>query len=477
MNRYSVCHSLLLTAVLVFFCPIVSALPGLQKDLLDVIEGIRQRENIAAVGIAIVDGTDKMWAGGLGRVSHNSNTPVSARTVFRIGSITKSFTSLAILKLVEQGRLKLDDEMSRWVPRSLYTNPWHDHHQVKIAHLLEHTAGFRDLSAAEFDYNESEPRPLSHTLEQFKDSHHTAWPPGQHYSYSNLGAAYAGYIIEMASHQNYESYLAEHVFGPLRMQSSGFTLKEPLTLAKAYDRDGVTPMSYYWHMVYRPFGGINSTPMDMGLFVKMLINKGYLHGEQIFQASLIERMEIPETTLAAGSGLTYGYGLSNYQWQRNGIIFHGHGGDAHGYLSHFGYTRSNNSGYFVVITAFNHRALREIRDEIESYLVKNVPPTRSPAHFELEKARRDKIIGRYRSVTSRFNNNQYLMSIFDEGGTLYTQIGNNKKAELIPVNATHFRRQNETVATAAIVVADDGKTYFQNDTANFSKIDEMAIEK
>ncbi|MBL4888459.1 MAG: hypothetical protein JKX97_00385, partial [Candidatus Lindowbacteria bacterium] len=102
---------------------------------------------------------------------------------------------------------------------------------------------------------------------------------------------------------------------------------------------------------------------------------------------------------------------------------------------------------------------------------KSQPPPGPPARFELKKTTLVKITGKYRNATSRFNNSQHFMSIFDEGGTLYTQIGDNKKAELIPVNASHFRRQNETVATTAIVVADDGKTYFQNNNGNFFKID------
>ena len=439
--------------------------------LIDAIEGIRKQENIAAVGLVIIENGDSVWLGGLGTLAHDSSTAVTADTVFRIGSITKTFTALAVLKLVERNQLALNDPISKWVPKSLYQNRWRPDHAIKLAYLLEHTAGFRDISKAEFDYNAPDPHPVVKTLRQFKDSHRTVWPPGLHSSYSNLGAAYAGYIIEQASDMQYETFLEQNIFQPLAMHQTGFFLTDNTPLAAGYNRDGKTPIPY-WHMVYRPFGGINSTVTDMAQFLNMLIRHGEYKGKAIFSKQAIARMEHPQSTLAVRSGLRYGYGLGNYQWLHKGILFHGHGGDADGYLSRYAYTRSNNSGYFVVITAFNHAAINRIESQLEDYLTRNTSPPRPPKPYELNAETLKRISGAYRKVSSRFGklHTEPVMRIEVDNNKLYTQFKRRKRIQLIPVNNQHFRRKNEPFATIAIIQTEDGNIYYQDDSDNLIKM-------
>mgnify|MGYP000701032673 FL=1 len=204
----------------------------------------------------------------------------------------------------------------------------------------------------------------------------------------------------------------------------------------------------------------------------MLINKGRHKNTQVFTRESIERTEVPHTSLAAGSGLTFGYGLGNYQWLHKGILFHGHGGDADGYLSRYGYTRNNNNGYFVVINAFNHRALSKIRNLLEDYLVKDLERPTTPATKLLSKQQINQLTGTYQNVTTRFGNKtgNHKLSILADGDSLYTRTGNSEKAMLIPVTDEHFRREGETVATIAIVQAADGNIYYQSDHDNFRKV-------
>jgi hypothetical protein len=291
-----------------------------------------------------------------------------------------------------------------------------------------------------------------------------------HASYSNAGAGLVGFVLELAGRKSYEEIIASAIFKPLAMNdSSVLPPKNMQRLATGYDTDGTTVIPY-WHLIFRPAAAINSTPANMANFVQMLINKGRFRGRVIVSAQAIRRMETPSTTLAARHGLKFGYGLGNYQWLRQGILFHGHGGDADGYLSRYGYTRSNNSGYFLVISAFQGRSLNAMRRLIERYLIAGVEAPKAPAPATLTEIRKIKVLGSYLAVTTRFKGSKPdRLQITEHAGQLFTRINGNNKTLLIPVTNTLYRRKRENLATVAIVEDKDGKIYFQGSLGNFVK--------
>lgn len=450
-----------------------NSMPGRMQSLLNSIDSIRQQEKIAAVGIALINPDGTIWTGGLGTLGHDSTEPVTANTIFRVGSITKSFNGLAALKLADELKLDLDDEISEWVPRRLYDNPWEKLKPITLAQLLEHTAGFRDISREEFQYRDSEMLPVVDTLTRFEATHKALWRPGVHSSYSNLGAAYLSHIIEQQEEVRFEQYVEQQIFAPLGMSNSGFFLHEHdrANFALGYDKDGVTPIPY-WHMAYRAFGGANSTVKDMGQFVHMLLNRGRHNRAQVFAAESVARMEVPTTTWAARTGLQFGYGLGNYQWLHNGVAFHGHGGDADGYLSRYAYTRRNNSGYFVVITAFKNSVLRRIQRLIQDYLTLDIDPPSFPDAMVLNKDVVQRLTGTYTNATARFSElRSQRMRIFLHEDKLFMRVGDRNRRQLVPVSAEHFRLKHQPVATIAIGQAEDGQIYYQDDANNFVKVD------
>jgi CubicO group peptidase (beta-lactamase class C family) len=453
--------------------------PAEFSALLDEIEKIRKREGIAAVGVTLVDEDRTLWSGGLGTISHQSAVRFESHTLIRIGSITKTFTSLAVLLAEEAGALSLDDPISNWVPPELYKNPWEATDPIRVAHLLEHTAGFRGLSRTEFDYTDAVSISLLEALSLTPETHETAWRPGFHSSYTNLGAGFAGLVLEQATGKSYESLIEEGIFTPLGMKRSGLrgdqqTLSE---LAIGYDSDGRTVLPY-WHMVFPPFGAINTTSREMGEFVRMLINNGAADEIELVSADVVARMEAPHTTLGSRHGLDYGYGLGNYQWYNEGIMFHGHGGDADGYLSHFGYTRANNQGYFVVINAFKKSVLAEIQDLIEKRLIRDLPPPEYATAADIPVEVLSRYVGDYENATSRFNRpmgeedragrrRSNSMTISLEDGKLYTRINDGMKFELIPLSENLFRRTYRPRATSVLIIQDDGSVIYQDSQYNF----------
>jgi hypothetical protein len=208
----------------------------------------------------------------------------------------------------------------------------------------------------------------------------------------------------------------------------------------------------------------------------MMIRRGQLGDRRVFAAKTIERVESPATTLAARRGLAYGYGLGNYWWLRQGIVFHGHGGDADGYLSRMGYTRANDSGYFLVITAFQSATLRAMQAAVERYLVQGLTAENAPPVYPLNAARRQQILGLYRRASWRFparreEARREALEIMVIDGLLYTQADGRERQRLLPVSDSLFRRRRDNRATVFVGSDADGEIYFQEDSDNFSKSD------
>jgi CubicO group peptidase (beta-lactamase class C family) len=439
-------------------------------DLLAAIEARRVEHDIPGVGFALVSRSTVLWSGGFGVTDRQSGQPVAADTVFRIGSITKAFTALGLLMLQESGRLHLDDPVARHLQDRPFDNPWEPTHPVSIAQLLEHTAGLQDLSQAEFDHSDATPLSLDRALAVCPACRVVRWQPGLHSVYSNSGYGIAGKVIEAASEASYEDFIRSRLFEPLGMSTAGFFL-DPATrekLATGYDTDARTPIRY-WHMLYRPFGGINATPRDMASFVQFLLNDGMHGGKRLLSPASIRRMETPRTSLAARNGLTFGYGLGIYHSYRDGALFNTHGGDGDGYLSRFGYHREAGLGYFVSINAFRGRALRSIQVEIERFIGRRSTPRPVAPVAHIDPEMLEQYAGQYRLAAWRFPKTSAAdvasprMTVTIDNGTLYTQVADEARSALLAVSAHLFRRGDEPDATCAFARGEDGQLYFQED--------------
>ncbi|MBQ4898782.1 beta-lactamase family protein [Paenibacillus sp. Marseille-P2973] len=153
---------------------------------------------------------------GYGMANWDKELPNGPTTIFRIGSVTKQFTALAIMQLQEQGKLNVNDPVHTYLPDYPHSD------QITIHHLLTHTSGIPNLT--EFpNYLETMGQPV--TVEQnlsiFKNEP-LEFEPGSEFRYSNSGYILLGAIIEQVSKQTYEDYVSEHIFKPLGMNDSGF---------------------------------------------------------------------------------------------------------------------------------------------------------------------------------------------------------------------------------------------------------------
>ncbi len=354
--------------------------PSTLEALRERIEKVRIDSGTPAIGLALVNEQGPYWVAGWGKADLKSGRTADEDTLFRIGSISKMFAALSILKLAEEGRLSLDDKVRDRVPDVAFENPWEATHPVRIAHLLEHTTGWDDIHFVEYAFSAAETVSGKESLAIHPHSRTSRWPPGTRHAYCNSGAAVAAYIVESVTGKRFEDHVAETFFQPLGMPSTSY-FKSAL-----YEERGATlyqgiAAQPYWNLIFRPAGSINSSARDMAHLVQFLLLRGSAAGTPIVSPASIDRMETSATTLGSTAGIIAGYGLANYAsgFRADNVAFHGHNGGVNGGLSELAYSKALGQGYVLMINSGNGAALGQITELLRAYLLKGARPPAPPA--------------------------------------------------------------------------------------------------
>src|SRR5262249_1692333 len=148
------------------------------------------------------------------------NRDVACDTEFRVGSISKTFVSLALLKLEEEGRINLQFRLQDVAPEVPFHNPWEASNPVRIVNLLEHTAGFDDTALREvYNTRDSPTISMLEVLQKFPQPQDVRWPPSTRFAYSNPDYGVAGYLVEKISGQRWTSYIRSSILAPLEISA------------------------------------------------------------------------------------------------------------------------------------------------------------------------------------------------------------------------------------------------------------------
>ncbi|WP_339791391.1 serine hydrolase domain-containing protein [uncultured Imperialibacter sp.] len=368
-------HAFELTVALVFSVLVAKAQPSgtplTPRQLTDSLEVLMERNDIPGIMLTIVKDDSTIFSGGLGVKDKGTNSQVDGSTLFRLGSITKSFVALGVLRLVEEGKFSLEDEVKALAPEIDFENSFEPEHPVRVKHLLSHTAGFDDMHLNEV-YNTSDTvvYPLRKVLEQHMKTLKVRWQPGTRYAYSNPGWTVAGYLIEKYAEQPYDEFITETVLNPIGMKTSNFkSVPEGQAYSKGYDGTGnEVPFLPIYH---RPAGAFNSNADDMARFLSFWINRGRVDSAQVFPSKVLELMEAPAYTIANQAGLPVGYGLGNYTFDTQlPASFHGHDGGIDGFSSSYGYNSQYGIGYSISNNA--GKGMGDLVNLVKQFLVQDV---------------------------------------------------------------------------------------------------------
>ncbi len=333
---------------------------------------IVERYDIPAFGIAMVDKNGPVWVDAFGKSNLEKNIEADKNTLFRIGSTSKMFVALSVLKLVEQDRLKLTDKLSDIAPEIEFENRWEKTNPILLVHLLEHTTGWDEQHYPEFAHNDPTPLTLKQGLDFHPHSRKSRWVPGTRYAYNNSGPSIAAYIVEKVTKQPFEKYVEQQLLNPIGMASTTFfENKNMLSIgATGYNKDN-KPYDYM-NLLMRPAGAINSSPKDLAKFLQFFINRGKMEKHRILLNSSIDRMEQPKSTPAALTGLQTGYGLGNYSSAFGPWVYREHNGGMQGALSEFVYLPEANLGHAILINSDNQSAFLKISNLIREYETKDL---------------------------------------------------------------------------------------------------------
>jgi CubicO group peptidase (beta-lactamase class C family) len=251
---------------------------------------------------------------GYGLADRDKNLPNTPQTKYRLGSITKQFTAMAMFMLQAQDKLKVQDPVCRYIPEC--PAMWQD---ITIHHLLTHTSGIPDFTDFP-DYETTRAAPSSplQTIARFQDRP-LDFEPGEKWSYSNSGYIVLGYIIEQVSGQSYETFLRQNIFEPVQMNNTGYDHNDG-SLATGY-----TGFYDHWEKpdyldMTIPFaaGGLYSTIEDLYRWDQVL------YTEQLIPRDLLNLMFAPQARTPMRS-LNYGYGWFVGKMNNHQVISHGDG--------------------------------------------------------------------------------------------------------------------------------------------------------
>jgi CubicO group peptidase (beta-lactamase class C family) len=272
------------------------------SKLEGLVAGVLNRWPSAGVAAAVVRDGGLAWFSAHGMADTRLGTPVDEDTGFRIGSVTKTFTAVAVMQLWEQGLVDLDGPVSDYLRAFRLTPAKPRLGPVTLRHLLTHTAGIgywprpSDLLRPRVGSGVQTRRPAQPLSEYLHRGLRVEVEPGTRWMYSNHGFATLGQVVEDVTGEPFDRYLREHLFDPLGMGHSDLALSERVNprLATGYvlGRRGLKPVP--WHdMPARAGGAISSTTSDMVRYVAALLGGGSNQAGSILRPDTVAAMFQP----------------------------------------------------------------------------------------------------------------------------------------------------------------------------------------
>jgi CubicO group peptidase (beta-lactamase class C family)/D-alanyl-D-alanine dipeptidase len=304
-------------------------------------------KGLPALSIALVDGDRIVWARGFGEADSAHHVPATAETVYRVGSVSKLFTDIGVMQLVEQRRVDLDAPVSRYLSDFHPANPFGT--PITLRELTSHRAGLvREPPVG--NYFDTTSPPLAATVASLNATK-LIYRPATHVKYSNAGIAVVGDVLERVGRQPFATYLATQVLSPLGMDESAFELTPELAprLAVGYmwTYDGRRFPAPGFQLGESPAGSLYTTVTDLCRFMSAMFARGQGVRARVLRPATLESMWVPQFA-AAGSRTGFGIGFSIDTLEGRRAI--GHGGAIYGFATEAMMLPDEHLGVAVVTT-------------------------------------------------------------------------------------------------------------------------------
>ena len=305
------------------------------------------RGQIPGVAVAFVDGGRVAYARGLGVANVETGAAMTADTLLRVGSLTKSVTAVAVVSEARSKHVSLDTPVGRVIPGLAPRIG-----QVTLTQLLTHTAGFKDRIVSTRFENDEDEADLLPSVRSWKDDDLFFTEPGEVMSYSNLGFVLAGAALEQMSGKRYAEAVSELVLKPVGMHAT-FRLADAFQLpfAQGYAGPGGAPP----HVVSPiktdarlwPPGFLWASANDYARFAIVLMNHGEIDGRQALDPAAVAVVEQPHVPIPGAAHSSYGFGLSVTEEDGDTVL--AHSGRMDGYGAYIGMALASRRAWVVLV--------------------------------------------------------------------------------------------------------------------------------
>ncbi|WP_430409780.1 serine hydrolase [Kordia sp.] len=312
---------------------------------------LKQKDHFDAPGIAfgLIKNDTILYADAHGVKSLDTNEPLTSRSLFHMASVSKPFVATAIIQLVEQGKIDLEEKLTHYLP--YYTMEDERYKDITIKHMLTHTSGIPNIN----DYEWDKPQYDDGAVERYARSQKDVkldFTPGEKFNYSNPAFDILCDVIAKVSDRTFEEYMKENIFKPIGMKNSTFFKHEvPKDLATKPHILGdslqmIVSEIYPYNRIHAGSSTLHSNVEDMLLWAQVYLNKGTINGKQIFSKKSYDLL----TSIYTYNGKNKVH-LSWFSGKLNDIPIYYHSGQDTGYNSFFGFMPEKNLAFVMMVNA------------------------------------------------------------------------------------------------------------------------------
>jgi CubicO group peptidase (beta-lactamase class C family)/D-alanyl-D-alanine dipeptidase len=302
-------------------------------------------KSLPALSIAIVEGDSVVWARGFGFANQRDSVRATARTIYRVGSVSKLFTDIGVMQLVERGTLDLGTPVTRYVGEVMPKGGA----GITLRQLMSHRSGMlREPPRGHYFDNSN--TSLAQTIQSLKGTS-VVYPVGTRTKYSNAGVAVAGYALEQVGKEKFADYLARTVLAPMGLDDTAFEpnarFANRRAMALMWTLDGRTFTAPTFELGMAPAGNMYSTVLDLGKFMSVLFARGAAAHGQLLKPATLDTMWTPQF---APPGTRNGFGLGFDVGALDGHRVVRHNGAIYGYATELAALPDEKLGVAVAIT-------------------------------------------------------------------------------------------------------------------------------
>ena len=365
-------------------CLYAQTKPDFTKESIDSLIQL-QKETFELPGLAVGIMIDNKiyYSNALGVQDLNNQQPLTTSSLFHMASVSKPFVATAIMQLVEQGKINLEDKLIDYLPYFSMTDSRYK--KITIQQMLNHTSGIPDVKDYEWDRPQVDKEAAERYAKSFKNEV-LDFEPGKEWNYSNAAFDILGDVIAKVSGMSFEDYIKKYIFEPTGMKNSTFFKPDVPTEIATSPHSMGDDLSmevlevYPYNRIHAPSSTLHSNVEDLFKWAMLNLNQGSLNGSQVFTPAVYQQLTNP--TAEVNNNLSVC--LSWFTREIEGKKFYYHSGGDEGYATFFGFMPELKAAVFVMGNSDFFRSSTTALHLAKTFIFGQPSPWKKYIHVELK---------------------------------------------------------------------------------------------